>query len=289
MNRTAVMQKKDATGVASRKKNRSKFSQLIFLVVGLCIIGFVSFTYNYGARKAFAEYRLKDDAVQWLDNAGQSEKEYLPTIIGIAHKESRFWDGAEGRHHEVGTMQLSEALAREHGLKVSASVRSSPIAKLLSIHPSEEDISTDQRFDERINMQVALDHFMKMEKKYREEYSLDENSARDLAMLAFEYGDERTQDLVKTARSTELTQLLHALADPNLPEESWFDRAVAVSFCDHVLGFRVKYAARLPAVLSKHRPGVSEILAYVLSTPGEFHTRLFKDIPELHRAMNAHR
>lgn len=272
--------------IVSRRK---KFlSRLIFLVVGFGFAAFAAFTYNYGARKAYAEYRLKDDAVQWLRNSGYSEKEYLPTIIGIAHKESRFWDGAVGRHHEVGTMQLSEALAQEYGLKISPSLRSSSFAKLFSIHPDERDINIDRRFDEKTSMQVALDHFMKVRTRYQEKYSIDESRARDLAMLAFEYGDKRTEDLIEEIHSTELTTLLGALTDPSRPKDSWFDRAVAVSFCDHVLNFRKSYEERLPGVLERNTPSVGEIFSYVLSTPEEFYTRLFRDIPELHRAMNAH-
>src|SRR5690606_7118720 len=117
----------------------------------LAIIG------NYGGRQEYAEHRLKNLAVADLSAHGPIDRNDLATIMGIAHKESRFWNGAVGRNHEAGVMQLSESVARAYALKIATGARkSTPTQKLLFLNPDDADIARDQRLDERTSMRVAI-------------------------------------------------------------------------------------------------------------------------------------
>lgn len=264
--------------------------RFLLLVALLGATGFVALICNYGARQEYAEYRLKNIATAYLSSHGEVDRDDLATIMGIAHKESRFWNGAVGRHHEVGVMQISEAIARENALVIATDTKkSTPIQKLLFLAPEESLIEKDQRFDERTSMRIAIDHFLRIKQNFQTRYRLDESAARDLAILAFHHGESRTSALLERNASRNLDALLDSLADPALPHDTWFERAVSVSFSEHVLRYRSEYLRQMPAVLSKDGPDAAGLIANIAATPKEFYTRIFGDMPELERTMREQR
>jgi hypothetical protein len=264
----------------------ARLVRLLMMAVVAVAVAATGLIVNYGARQEYAEYRLMSIAVERLSVDGALDSEDLATIMGIAHKESRFWNGAIGRHHEAGVMQISERLAQDHDLRISMSARkSSSVQKLLFLDASPADVGEDQRLDERLSMRVAIDHFLRLKEGFRTRDGLDAATARDLAILAFHLGEARTKAMLARSERKTLGALLDALADPTLPRETWFERAIAVSFAEHVLRYRESYLKQLPEVMSRTAPDASDLLSNIAATPKEFHTRIFGDMPELERAM----
>lgn len=264
--------------------------RLIAIAIASSVATLIALVGNYGGRQEYAKYRLKSIIAQDLSERGPLDVRDLATLMGIAHKESRFWNGAVGRNHEAGVMQLSESLARENGMRVETAARkSTPVQKLLFLNPSQAEVARDQRLDEQASVRMAVDHFLALKHRLRVRYGLTEEQALDLAVLAFHFGEANTQRWLDCSRVQTLDSVLNVLADPSLPQESWFKRAVAISFSEHVLRYRAAFLEDAPASIERTAPSLGDLVKNMLATPKEFYTRLAMDMQELNRATKERR
>jgi hypothetical protein len=183
-----------------RVTSRTRISNALRVTRWLCFTGICALaavTINYGVRQVQSEHRLVHMASKILADAGAANADDLASIISIAHKQSRYWTGAVGRHHEAGVVQLSEELALSSGLRIErAQPKSTPLAKLTFADVPQGLVQRDRRFDNAASLRVAISCFLQTQRSLAANYGLEKSAARDIAVLAVLLGDKQVRSML---------------------------------------------------------------------------------------------